>query len=125
MTKPKKIKKLPKRRVESSVEDWKEKAVLLKIMAHPLRLSILETLSDGSRCVKDLNALMPVPQPQLSRQMAILREAELVACHSDGPLRCYYILRPELVRNMIKLLKKDHRPVYRSREAVQKEARKE
>lgn len=92
-------------------------------MAHPLRLSILETLSDGSRCVKDLNALLPVPQPQLSRQMAVLRKAKLVACHSDGPLRCYYILRPELVRHLIAMLKKDHPPVYRSREAVRKEAR--
>jgi len=125
VTKPKKVKQRTKRHDKSSVEDWKQKAVLLKIMAHPLRLSILETLSDGSRCVKDLNALMPVPQPQLSRQMAVLREAELVACHSDGPLRCYYVLRPELVRNLIKMLKKDHPPVYRSRQAVQKEARKE
>jgi ArsR family transcriptional regulator len=104
-------------------DKWGKQADLLRAVAHPMRMCILEMLSDGSRCVKDLNALLPVAQPRLSRHMAALRKAELVACHSDGPLRCYYVLRPKLIRQLLSMMRGDHPPVYRSREAVRREAK--
>lgn len=116
-------KKKPADDVDASQKTWEAEASLIKAVAHPLRLSILETLDQGSKCVKDLNMLVPVPQPQLSQHIAALRKAELVACHSDGPLRCYYVLRPNLVRKLISLLRQDHPPQYRPRDKVKKEAK--
>ena len=95
----------------SSVETespWKEPAALLAVMAHPARLSILEALCETPRCVKDINALVPLAQAQLSQHMAALRKAKLVASHACGTLRCYYIVRPTLVKKLIPLLRRDH-----------------
>jgi ArsR family transcriptional regulator len=83
---------------------WTERARLLRVLAHPVRLMILEALSENSRCVKELNSLVAVSQPHLSQHMAALRRAKLVDCHSFGTMRCYYVLRPTLVRQLVSLL---------------------
>jgi ArsR family transcriptional regulator len=103
---------------------WVERAGLLRVIAHPARLAILEALAKRSRCVKDINSLVPLPQPYLSQHMAALRKAELVASHSDGPLRCYYVLRPSLVRGLIQVLRKTHQVRHRNQRTVQREARR-
>jgi len=87
---------------------WKDRAALLAVMAHPGRLSILEALCERPRCVKDINAVVPLAQAQLSQHMAALRKADLVASHACGTLRCYYILRPTLVKKLITLLRREH-----------------
>lgn len=91
-----------------SQDIWKDRAALLAVMAHPVRLSILEALCERPHCVKDINAIVPLAQAQLSQHMAALRKAELVASHACGALRCYYILRPTLVKKLISLLRREH-----------------
>jgi ArsR family transcriptional regulator len=104
-------------------EFWTERAHLLRVMAHPVRLMILETLSESSRCVKDLNSLVPISQPHLSQHMAALRRANLVDCHSSANLRCYYLLQPTLVQRFIRLLTKEHPVRFRDQDRVVREAR--
>lgn len=103
---------------------WQEQAKLLRVMAHPTRLAILETLCERPHCVKHLNSLIDVAQPHLSQHMAALRKAELVACHACGPVRCYYMLRPTLVKRMIRLLRQDHPTKQRDGRSVIREARR-
>jgi ArsR family transcriptional regulator len=102
---------------------WDERVKLLKVVSHPTRLVILEALLDGSKCVKDLNRLVPMPQPNFSQHMAALRKAKLVGNHADGTLRCYYILRPSLVAGLVRTLCAEHPIRYRDREDVQREAK--
>jgi len=97
---------------------WDEQARLLRIMAHPVRLMILSALGEHPQCVRDLNMLVPIVQAHLSQHMAALRKAGLVDCHVCGPLRCYYIIRPTLVKKLLRLLSQDHPPQRRSRDAV-------
>jgi ArsR family transcriptional regulator len=54
--------------------------------------------------------------------MAVLRNAELVGCHKSGALRCYYILRPSLVRQLVQILSEEHEIKIRSRDSVVREA---
>lgn len=104
--------------------DWKAKAALLKVIAHPVRLQILSVLCERSYCVKDLNTLVPrLPQPHLSHHMGALRRVGLVASYKDGALRCYYILRPSLVLHLIDLLRATHPERHRDKSDVQREAR--
>jgi ArsR family transcriptional regulator len=91
-----------------NAESWREEARLLRAIAHPVRLTVLEVLCKGPQCVNDLNALVDISQPHLSQHMAALRKAGLVASHINGPLRCYYVLRPSLVRGLIRLLQQEH-----------------
>ena len=87
---------------------WEQRARLLRVMAHPTRLRILEKLCQRPHCVKHLNSLIDISQPQLSQHMAALRKEKLVACHACGPVRCYFISRPSLVNSIVALLQEDH-----------------
>ncbi len=103
---------------------WKDRAALLAVMAHPVRLSILEALCERPRCVKDINTVVPLAQAQLSQHMAALRKAELVASHACGTLRCYYILRPTLVKKLIPLLRCEHPAQQRDCRAIIRAAKR-
>lgn len=104
------------------LDAWQERASLLRTVAHPVRLLVLETLGEGPRCVNDINSLISIPQPHLSQHIAALRKAKLIACHVNGPLRCYYICRPTLVRGLMELLGGEHPLRERDREEVIQEA---
>ena len=91
-----------------TVATWEDQARLLRIMAHPVRLIILNALCERPQCVGDLNSLVPIVQAHLSQHMAALRKAGLVDCHICGPLRCYYIIRPTLVKKLIRALSENH-----------------
>jgi ArsR family transcriptional regulator, arsenate/arsenite/antimonite-responsive transcriptional repressor len=101
---------------------WTERASLLRAIAHPVRLMILEALCEGPLCVTDLNGLVAIPQPQVSQHMAALRKSGVVACHVNGPLRCYYITKPTLVKKLVQLLTADHPVRERDRSAVVRDA---
>jgi len=103
---------------------WGGRARLLRVMAHPMRLMILSALSERPQCVKDINSLIPIVQPHLSQHMAALRKAGLVDCHACGPLRCYYVTRPTLVKKILRLLSEDHPARLRSRDSVVRASRR-
>jgi ArsR family transcriptional regulator len=89
-------------------------AETLKAFAHPTRLMILQELADGTRCVTDMEELVPARQANISQHLAVLRNARLVAFAQDGALRCYYLARPKLVRDLLRLMARDEAPVKRS-----------
>ena len=107
-----------------SHEDWESRAQLLRLLAHPARLKILEALCEGPLCVNDLNGVVTMPQPQISQHMAALRKSGVVSCHVNGPLRCYYITKPTLVKKLVTLLKADHPVRERDRSLVIRDAEK-
>jgi DNA-binding transcriptional ArsR family regulator len=104
---------------------WQDRAQLLRLLAHPVRLTILELLCERPRCVKEINALVPLTQAHLSQHMAALRKANLVASHACGTLRCYYILQPTLVRKLIPLPRQQHPVQERDCQSVMREARRD
>jgi ArsR family transcriptional regulator len=103
---------------------WDDQARLLRVVAHPMRLMILSALCERPQCVKDINSLVPIVQPHLSQHMAALRKAGLIDCHVCGSLRCYYVVRPTLVRKLLRLLSEDHPVRLRSRDAVVRASRR-
>lgn len=87
---------------------WEDRARLLGAMAHPMRLAILEILCEQPRCVKHINVLVPLAQPHLSQHLSALRKANLVASLACGAFRCYYVVRPTLVKGLIRILRQQH-----------------
>ena len=57
---------------------------LLKLLANPGRLLIVCELMDGERTVSEIEQRTGVRQPNLSRDLARLRAAGLVATRRDG-----------------------------------------
>jgi ArsR family transcriptional regulator len=63
----------------------------LRALADPVRLRLLHLLAGREVCVGDLVAALRLPQPSVSRHLAALRQAGLVAVRRDG-LWCHYTL---------------------------------
>lgn len=103
--------------------DLRKKADLLRILAHPVRLAILEELSRGAKCVTDIQDLLDVPQSNVSQHLTALRHDQIVDYHEDGKLRCYYITRPKLVEKLLAFLSEEYPVVRRSPESVHREGK--
>lgn len=71
----------------------------LELLAHPLRLQILDILvrRGGEVCVCDLERVAPVKQPTVSHHLRLLREAGWVDTVRKG-VWAYYVVRPEVLR---------------------------
>ena len=63
----------------------------LEVLAHPIRLQLLDVLArkEGTVCVCDLEAAVPVKQPTVSHHLKLLRDAGLVHSERQG-LYAYY-----------------------------------
>lgn len=61
-----------------------EACVMLKTLANEDRLLILCQLSEGSKNVGELEALLKIRQPTLSQQLTVLREEQLVKTERRG-----------------------------------------
>jgi ArsR family transcriptional regulator len=70
----------------------------LQILAHPIRMQILDILgrSTGQVCVCDLEAALPVKQPTVSHHLRLLREAGLIDCERRGLWAYYFVQREAL-----------------------------
>ena len=66
------------------MELYHERANLLKVLAHPVRLQILDELRGDAECVCHLSALLNKPQPYVSQQLALLRTAGLIEDEKEG-----------------------------------------
>jgi len=94
-------------------------AELLKAFSHPTRLAILQELVAGPKCVTDIEDLVSARQANISQHLSVLRYARLVDYAQDGALRCYYLCRPKLVRDMLALVERDEPIVKRTPEQIQ------
>jgi len=63
---------------------FEARARILKAMAHPTRLYLLDELSRGERCVGDLQASVGADMSTVSKHLAILNEAGLVTRDKRG-----------------------------------------
>ncbi|MGC8781429.1 MAG: ArsR/SmtB family transcription factor [Anaerolineae bacterium] len=79
---------------------YEQQAALLKLLAHPLRLQILDILRAGDECVCHLSAALSKPQPYVSQQLAILRNGGAVTDYKEGT-NVFYRLADENVRRQV------------------------
>lgn len=62
---------------------------IFRAFADQTRLRILHLLSKGELCVCDIRTVLGAPQPKVSRHLAYLKRAGLVADRKQGPWRHY------------------------------------
>ena len=75
---------------------YRQQADRLKAMAHPLRLEILDILRWEAECVCHLSAALDKPQPYISQQLAILRNAGVIVDEREGTNVFYRIAGAEI-----------------------------
>ena len=72
---------------------------VFQVLADPTRRRIVEALRRGERSVGELVEMMDIGQPGVSRQLAILEDADFVVVRPDGRRRLYS-LRPQPFREL-------------------------
>lgn len=70
----------------------------IKLLAHPERLRLLDVLRRQPECVCHLEALLGKPQPYVSQQLRVLREAGVISAERDGHNLYYQLCDAEIGR---------------------------
>jgi ArsR family transcriptional regulator len=71
--------------------------LLLRALAEPIRLQLIEALAGGERCVCDLTADLGLAQSKLSFHLKVLKECGLLADRQQGRW-IYYRLQPDALQ---------------------------
>jgi ArsR family transcriptional regulator len=78
---------------------YEARAKIIKALAHPARLFIVEELSNsGERCVCDLTGMVDLDMSTVSRHLAQLKEAGIVDVEKRGQM-VFYRLRVQCILN--------------------------
>jgi ArsR family transcriptional regulator len=104
-----------------NIETVKAYAILLKAFAHPTRLQIVLELLNGTKCVTDIQEILPASQANISQHLTVLRNASLVDFVQDGSQRCYYVSRPQLASAIIDLLAEGEPIIRKSKDDLRRE----
>ena len=72
---------------------------VFQILADPTRRRLVDALRGGERSVSELVDVVDISQPGVSRQLAILQDAQFVVVRPEGRRRLY-ALRPEPFREL-------------------------
>ena len=80
-----------------------EAALLLKVMAHPVRLMLACTLAEGELSVGELERQLGIHQPTLSQQLGVLRQNGIVETRREGK-QIFYSLTAAKAARLVRAL---------------------
>lgn len=77
---------------------YEARAKIIKALAHPSRLYIVDLLNDGDRCVCELTEKIGADMSTVSKHLSILRGAGIVADEKRGTQVYYSLSVPCVLR---------------------------
>jgi ArsR family transcriptional regulator len=96
------------------IEAYKRKAQIIKALAHPSRLMMLDALAEGEMCVCDLQRLVGADMSTVSKHLSIMKNAGIVTDRKEG-LKVFYRLRVPCVMRFFECIDavlRDQQSVY-------------
>jgi DNA-binding transcriptional ArsR family regulator len=72
------------------------KAEILKALAQPTRLKILELLRDGEKCICEIVPAINGEQSNISRHISLMQKSHLVTTRKDGVKVMVSVRDPEI-----------------------------
>jgi len=100
---------------------FEKKAEILKAIAQPTRLKILDLLKNGERCACDIYPALAQEQPNISKHLNFMKRAGIVDSRKDGLRIIYWIKAPEvleILRHAEAILKREVEEDHKSLEAT-------
>ena len=67
-------------------------ALVLKAVAHPIRLQIVEALEAGELCVGDMVGRLELPQAIVSQQLLLMKDKGILDSRKEGT-NVYYCIK--------------------------------
>lgn len=83
---------------------FQEKASLLRVLGHPVRLRIVAGLAREDACVKDIWECLEIPQAVVSQHLKVMKEHGILEARRDGT-RVRYALRGEMLAELVRILR--------------------
>ncbi len=80
---------------------YERQAEVLKSLAHPLRIAILDFLKDGEQCVCDIAKYVGSERSNVSRHLSVLVSCGVLECRKEG-LKVIYSLKAKCVLDFFK-----------------------
>lgn len=80
------------------------KAEFFKALAHPMRIRILEVLSEGEKTVNEIQSILGSEGSAVSQQLAVLRSKNVVSSVKEGT-SVIYSLRDPLIKELLAVAK--------------------
>ncbi|HOO98125.1 MAG TPA: metalloregulator ArsR/SmtB family transcription factor [Bacteroidales bacterium] len=78
-------------------ESLEKAAAMLKAIAHPLRISIINLLEDGKRLtVTEIHHQLGIEQAAASHHLVILKDRGVLSSSREGKHTRYYLKHPNL-----------------------------
>ncbi|MBJ8107539.1 MULTISPECIES: ArsR/SmtB family transcription factor [Bacillus cereus group] len=81
------------------------KADFFKALSHPLRIGILELLSEGEKSVNEMQTILNKEGSAVSQQLSVLRSKNIVVGTKDGK-RVLYSLRDPMIVDLLVVAKR-------------------
>jgi ArsR family transcriptional regulator len=91
-----------------------KRAEIVKAMAHPTRLFIIEELSRGRRCVCELTEMVGADTSTVSKHLSLLKRVGIIADEKEG-LNVYYSLTVPCILNSFDCIDRTIRTVAEER----------
>lgn len=77
-----------------TMSTYTSRAEVMKALAHPSRLMMLDALAEGEKCVCELQAVVGSSMPTVSTHLAQMRNAGIIEGRRDGNQVYYRLLVP-------------------------------
>jgi DNA-binding transcriptional ArsR family regulator len=91
---------------ELTPEQLEKAAGMLKAIAHPVRINILNLLEEGKKLsVTELHEMLKIEQSTASHHLGILKDKGVLGSKRDGK-NTYYFLKHENLTNIIECVSK-------------------
>ena len=78
---------------------YQARAKVIKALAHPTRLFIVDQIAQEEKCVCDLTAMIGADMSTVSKHLSVLKEAGIVSDEKRG-LMVFYRLRVPCILNL-------------------------
>lgn len=90
---------------------YQRNADVYKVLAHPVRLEILNVLKLQDCVVEDLLKIIPITKANMSQHLALLRYAGVVVTQKSGLNVIYHLVDPRIVEpcSIMRELRRDPR----------------
>ena len=79
-------------------QKYEARAQIIKALAHPTRLFVVDELSRGERCVCELTAMIGADISTVSKHLSVLKQAGIVVDEKRGQ-QVWYCLRVPCILN--------------------------
>jgi ArsR family transcriptional regulator len=77
---------------------FEQNAQIFKALSHPIRLRILHLIRERQPCVRAMEEVLGVAQPNVSQHLSLLRNIGIVRAERDGHQVCYRIQNKKVLK---------------------------